>query len=388
MRRQLGEDVDHWFVRDEFARHGFARHTACSYSQHVRGARRSKRCTSLGVCLAASALFSAGAALVPARAEAQSVAMASAVPAAPSSAANAVEYLAPPACPTRTQWLARVRERLSAAERGWSIERLAAIPARVTLNPAGTEARIVFHDGGLERAIAGADCEEVASAAALIFAIALGASGPIGAAAPDPALPSSMPDARIDAPPPASNDLVRRRWAVALGASAEANAWTGPWPAAVLGVSVDAVAPSRGWSARAAGNYGSSERVIDGRRAEFHYWGGHLDLCPTALGAVAAWRWITCAELHLGLLQGKGDESSALATGHSPRALLATGVATTRLVTPPLWTLRLQLETGVAVPLIRQTVQFEAPEQVMFESPAVGLLARAGILVPLDGQRD
>jgi hypothetical protein len=363
----------------------FARDIRCSYSQVVRCVRRSKRCTAISARLAAGALCVASAGLVPARAGAQSVAL----PPVPQSVPSAIEYLAPPACPTRAQWLARVRERLADVEGGWSIERLAAVPARVTLSPAGTEASIVFHDGGLERSIAGADCEEVASAAALIFAVALGSSTPVVSRAADSfAPPPSTSDARIDAPPTAPSGASERRWAIALGASAEANAWTGPWPAGVLGVSVDAVAPSRGWSARAAGNYGSSVRVVDGRRAEFQYWGGHLDLCPIALGAITAWRWVSCAELHLGVLQGKGDEGSALSNGRSPRALLATAVATTRLTTPPLWALRLQVETGVAVPLVLQTFQFGAPEQVIFESPAVGLLARAGILVPLDGQRD
>lgn len=332
---------------------------------------------------AAGALCLAAAGLVPARAGAQSAAS----PAA-SEGRTAIEYLAPPACPTRAEWLRRVRERLAGAEGRWSIERLDAIPARVTLSAAGTEARIVFHEGGLARSIAGADCEEVASAAALIFAVALGPSAPVASASPDAFASPGTSDARIDAPPAASGPASQRRWATALGASAEANAWTGPWPASVLGVSVDAVAPSRGWSARLVGNYGSSERVVDGRRAEFHYWGGHLDLCPVALGAITTWRWASCAELHAGLLQGKGDEGSALSDGRSLRGLLATAVATTRLETPPLWALRLQVETGVAVPLVLQTFQFGAPEQVIFESPAVGLLARAGILVPLDGQRD
>jgi hypothetical protein len=359
-----------------------------------------------------------------------------------------------------------VRDRLadgSGGAAGWSHERLAAVRARVTLSAAGTEARVVFHDGGLERSLAGADCEEVASAAALILAIALGSSqeqtrgspdsrassaegAPRGVAAfegatraPDPraqaaaargsdtplpapaprknmderrpvlarrpapparvASPSaaapralapaqSLPDVRIDAPPSSARVADHRRWGVALGASAEANAWTGPWPAGVLGVSVDAVSPSRGWSARVVGTVGMSERVVDGRRAEFRYWGGHLDLCPIALGVLDRWRWASCAELHLGLLQAEGDARSSLASGAAQRALLATAAATTRLETPPLWAVRLQIEAGLAVPLVRQTFQFGAPQQVVFESPAVGLLARAGILVPLDGQRD
>ena len=274
------------------------------------------------------------------------------------------------------------------------------MPARVTLSATGTEASVVLHElaagGGFERSIAGADCDEVASAAALILAVALGSSSAEEPSGPvEPRRPVEQrgagggrgADPRIDAPPVPSTSG-QRRWSIALGASAEANAWTGPWPAGVVGVSVDAVSPSRGWSARVAGVYGSSERAVDDRRAGFSYWGGHLDVCPIVLGGVAAWRWASCAELHLGRLLAEGDERSSLASGSSERALLATAVAAMRVETPPLWAVRLQVEAGLGVPLVRQTFQFGAPEQVMFESPAVGLLGRAGIVVPLDGQRD
>ncbi|HTV24066.1 MAG TPA: hypothetical protein VMG12_35485 [Polyangiaceae bacterium] len=298
---------------------------------------------------------------------------------------GSLEYVAPASCPGREAWLDRVLSRLDDGASGWSRERLEAVAAGVQVNAAGTAARVVFHEGGIERSIEGADCDEVTSAAALILAIALGAGHSEVAAPPRAAAPV---DARIDAPAPAASSSERRHWGLGIGASAEANGWTGPWPAGVLGVSVEALAPSRGWSLRAVGTYGSSEQAVDGRRAEFTYWGGHLDLCPVAVGSRAAWRWTSCAELHAGLLQASGDANSALATGSSRQALLATAIAAMRVETPPLWAVRLQLETGLAVPLVRQTFQFGAPEQVMFESPAVGFLGRAGIQVPLDGQHD
>jgi hypothetical protein len=334
------------------------------------------------------------------------------------------------------------------------LERIATIPARVTVNASGTEALIVFHEGGVERSIRGVDCEQVASAAALIVAVALGSSpreapaetsqrreGPEGllerrppstasgdltppapaakpatrgavvqtratvatasrALEPAPRASSSaariapaaseeaptVPDARIDAPS-SSPAPPRRGTSLALGAAAEANGWVGPWPAGVINVSLDISWPALGWSARIAAVYGAAERIVDERRAEFNYWGGHLDLCPVTIGSVASWQWTNCAELHLGLLHAAGDERSALSTGFSQRALLAAGVIATRLRTPPLWAIRLELETGVAVPLVRQTFHFDAPERVIFESPVIGLLARAGLVVPLDGGR-
>ena len=156
----------------------------------------------------------------------------------------------------------------------------------------------------------------------------------------------------------------------------------------MLNLSVDVVSPSRGWSASVAGSHGTAARVLDGRRAEFRYWGGHLDLCPVALGSLGSWRWRSCAEFHLGALEAKGDESSSLASSLSQRALLSTAVAATRVTTPLLWAVELQIEAGLALPLIGQSFQFKAPEQVLFESPVVGLFGRAGVLVPLDRQRD
>jgi len=179
-----------------------------------------------------------------------------------------------------------------------------------------------------------------------------------------------------------------RRWGIDLGASAEVNNWLGPWPARAFAGSVELVSPSRGWSARAVGVYGLAERTVAARGADFSYWGGHLDLCPIAIGGARSWRWTSCAEVHVGLLRAEGDESSSLATAQSQQALLLTAAAAARVQTPPLWALRLEVEAGLALPVLRQTFQFESPDATLFQSPAVGLLARAGLVVPLDGPGD
>jgi hypothetical protein len=376
------------------------------------GSGRSKRSTSWNTRLLACVACAAWVGLWSGRAAAQSAAP----PLGPVAATETLEYVAPPGCPSRSVWLSRVLTRLADGTEGWSTERLTAVRARVTVDGSGREARIVLHDDGIERSIIGGDCEEVTSAAALILAVALGSSpralaapvpepGPAVAAPLSRVAPAAAPspisapptsgdapaaaDSPIDvgpSPPPAPG--TRRPWRVALGAAVEANDWVGPWPAGVFGVSFDAVSPSRGWSVRAVGVYGMTERVLDGRRAEFSYWGGHLDLCPIALGGGGSWRWTSCGELHLGVLHASGDPSSTLATSLSQRALLATVVAGTRLQTPPLGAIRLEIETGLAFSLLRQTFQFGAPEEVIFSSPTVGLLGRAGILVALDRQRD
>ena len=378
----------------------------------------------------------------------------------PAAAALALEYEAPRSCPSRSVWLERVLARLR-DDGEWSPERLNAVAARVAVDATGTQARIVFHGGGVARSLRGADCDEVTSAAALILAIALGAS-PVADGAEDPAATLAPRDARQPAPtrdaptPPVAARprdasqrsphgrrapaarrpqaqaapravLVRRAvphvvearapverhsaeasrrapsevdrtapdqadatrgFSPALGGSAELNGWTGPGPALLVGISADVVSPSRGWSARVTAVHGTSEVSLSARRAELSYWGGHLDLCPLLLGGAGAWRWSSCAELHLGVLTGSGDERSALRSGVTQRALLATGAGSTRLETPPLWAVRFGLELGVAIPVLRQAFQFGSPAETVFESPALGLFGRVGIRVPFEGERD
>ena len=332
----------------------------------------------------------------------------------PAASPGGLEYDAPPGCPSRQLWMRRVLERLDGAQHAWSAEDIAGVPARVTVRSSGTEALVELASEGVGRSIHGADCDEVASAAALIVAVALSASAPVasgdapgrqdepgtadGVSGPPPPERASVasvvastvatpavvatPQEDRDVAPPA--DRERGDLGVELGANAELNGWTGPWPAWLASLSVDLVSRSHAWSARVAAVYGASETSVGQRRAVFSYWGVHGDLCPIVRGA--SWRWAGCTELHAGLLSAEGDERSALARGQTQRGMLVTGAASTRLEAPPLWGGRIGVEAGIAVPLLRQTFQFESPTEVIFESPPLGLFGRVGLRVPLDGR--
>jgi hypothetical protein len=296
-----------------------------------------------------------------------------------SSPAPALEYSAPSTCPDRGEWQARVAARLK-GDVAVRLALLDRVVARVGIGASGAQARVVFREpSGAERVVSGQDCDEVVSAAALIVAVALGA----GAVAP------AQPNRAVPAPELPARDLERseRGWAFALGAAAEANNWLGPWPVAVLDISVEAFAPTRSWSARLVGSYGVAQKSVDERRAEFSFWGARLDVCPLALQADAGWRWMGCAELWFGMLQGSGDEASALATGFEERAAWMGMSASTRAQTPALGALRLEAELGVSRPFWKHEFRFDQPAQMMFESPALGVMGRAGIQVALDGER-
>jgi hypothetical protein len=326
-----------------------------------------------------------------------------------------------------------VLDRLQSEQHGWSEQSLGEVAARVTVRSSGVEALVELDEGGLARSLRGKDCDEVTSAAALILAVALGASAPAPppqeppqpspaspsisiAASPTPPAPSPVsaapelerkaalrrararrPAAAVVAPRAAmavedhaavvAPARSRSDLAVELGASGELEGWTAPGPAWLASIALDLVSRSHGWSARGAAVYGARETSVSGRRAAFSYWGAHADLCPIVRGATA-WRWSACTELHAGLSTAQGDESSALAGGRTQRALLAAGAVSTRLEAPPLWGARIGVETGVAVPLVRQTFQFDAPTEVIFESPPVGLFGRVGLQVALGGSDD
>lgn len=339
------------------------------------------------------------------------------------SEAVSVEYEAPPECPDRESWLAEVRARLA---RGRSVRSGPSSVARVSIEPSGARAHLWLD--GYERAIVGADCAEVAAASALIVAVALGAnpaperrgsgasaappaqeihdapsraSAPAAgprrtsvalAALPTPELSREPPSPRLAAAEPTQDGALaspeaasRGRWGLDVGAHSELNTWLDVGPSRGLGVSLEALAPAGSWSARAGAVYAFGAGNVGARRASLSYVGGFLDLCPLVWGGASAWRWVSCAELQLGLLQASGDGASALATPLSQQALAASAAGVTRLLTPRLWAFRLELEAGAVVPLVRNTFLFEAPEQVVFETPELGLLARAGLRVPLDG---
>jgi hypothetical protein len=139
---------------------------------------------------------------------------------------------------------------------------------------------------------------------------------------------------------------------------------------------------------RFAGVFGRAQRRLNDRRAEFRLWGGRIDVCPLSLARGPSWRWSNCAAAQLGVLHAWGDEQSELARGFSRTAAWSALDLRSRVQTPLLWVLRFEAETGLSAPLLGREFRFGAPAETVFESPRIGLFARAGILVPLDGARD
>lgn len=347
-------------------------------------------------------------------------------------AAPQLEFGTPAACPNRDAWVREVLARLEPAPEVQSRQRLDELVATVQVTPSGTHASIVFRvPGGAERVVTGRDCAEVLSAAALIAAIAVGSvsaatppssdaerASSEGPSPPDiaargglrsalPAAPGGRaleqtpafePPAPVLAPAHASAlevldeaepEPVRqgRRWAIAFGAGAAANNWLGQSPFALFDVFVDLLPAARGGSARLAGSMGLARATVDGRSADFDFWGGELALCPGSFGSRWSWQWTNCAQLRIGRLRAAGDSRSTLQTGRERSFVWVDLGAVTRLLTPPVGGVRFEAELGLQAPFWRREFRFEEPDAHLVETPTIGATGGVAVLIPLDARQ-
>ena len=128
-------------------------------------------------------------------------------------------FSAPAVCPTRAEFIERVRQRLPEHQRGNASAALAALITSVQIDDSAKHARVEFSDTGpttIERSVSAETCEELVASLALICAMALSSSSEGGAAdaAPGTGVPSdSGPNGTLTAPvspappPPASVPL-------------------------------------------------------------------------------------------------------------------------------------------------------------------------------------
>jgi hypothetical protein len=319
-------------------------------------------------------------------------------------------YEAPPGCPDRAAFEAKVRRRTP-----WLRED-GASPDSVTLavtvdaeeHPASGRVEVVSPQGErTSRSLTAASCEELTDALALMTALSIdllaGASDGLlqaprerpeappspppraepAASSPPPAprTPPPGPVPRVAPPPPASPPPDRSRgWRFAAGVGADVS-W-GVTPEVMFGprASVEATSPRRGvlgLSLRAAvARAARASMPVSGGEADFTWTIGTLDICPL--------RWeqgsltlAPCARLEAGKLDGTGV--NVMPVHDAPRGWLAVA-ALARLrwtFAPPL---ALEIEGGVRAPFIRDRFIFD-PDTLVYQPPPLSALAGAGLVV-------
>ena len=333
-------------------------------------------------------------------------------------------YRSAPSCPDRNAFVGLVATRLGEAPDEALVVRLNRLLKGIDIAMDGTMAEIRFQDTSARRRVRGQNCDEVAAAASLIVTMALGSNAhterrAAGRAPPSPSLPNPINSADATpsspethgsvtttvpvtsrsispAPPPPQtpgSDLgsaqrgpglhdhrpARKPYSLALGALAGANTVAGPGVVPELGVS--AALDSRRWSARLEGGYSRSSAETNGRRANLTLWVGRASGCALFAALGRAWPVRACAFSEVGALKAGGDASSTLRLAYSSdKPWLALGVSG-GLSSPPLYGVRLALDVGGNVPILRYAFALKDPDADLFQVPNVGLFLRLGVVV-------
>jgi hypothetical protein len=350
------------------------------------------------------------------------------------------EYEAPPQCPQRAEFRARVRERLLGAGFETSATERPPSLVRVRVEPAVRRASVELHDAdgsSVTRVVQGDTCDELVAGVALITALAFGAQSnettpPPGEANPPAAEPEvatapgvanqpAATQARRAQPVSAKNpknaaaskrpaplrapanpmraagqqpadeaataaNPARLGAPRELGWDAGAGGWVSSWlsPTRTLGADLFLRLGGRGagWSARLSGLYGAATARPDARRADFSFWGGRLEGCPLGVELWSSLHLEACAAAELGSLTGTGREESALREGAEQSVFWAAAVLAARLRAPVTRWVTVEAQAELGLPITSHEFVFEQPDRQVFQVPNVGGAGRIGLAVP------
>jgi hypothetical protein len=294
-----------------------------------------------------------------------------------------LDYSAPADCPDQSAFVERVRAR---TERRRNAE-LAGIVVRITpaANGFAGELELVDDAGAsVSRRVQGEQCDAVVTSLALITALTLDTNAPAEAeiteTAPPPPAPAAPPPAPVPvfpaapAPSPVASPSVSRRIAGRLGAAAGYDAPLGAFSWGLSG--------QLDWrqklAVRLTAHLGSTERTLDGRRAELRLIGVELSACPRWLlgSSVAIY---PCGLFDLGSLSAKGVPGSELVSTDSAATLWAAVGPGLRLAWEPDVPFWAELHGRLLVPLVSHEFVFEDPPATVYEVAPNKVSAGAGV---------
>jgi hypothetical protein len=321
------------------------------------------------------------------------------------------EYDAPTSCPTRDAFIAEVRARTSRARLAAEGEPARTFHVTLAWSEAGAEGTLVVTDltpTTSRRVVDGDSCSAVASALALVAALAIDPSastGPIQVAvagAEIPLLPQAVsllppPPLPVAPPPSISRPLPKpriepleeaRRGALPLDFAAHAALsvfGAGTPLGGVVGSSIGgSIAISRGsWLApelRLGLSYAGidSPEQIQNEYAKFTWWRGELEACPVRLAIARSVDLRPCALGRAGALISDGHGATSSLSSTSPWGELGvSALLEWRIV----GALAIEMEVGPDFPLVRETYAFQHPFVHVYGAPPVMAEGRLGLAV-------
>jgi hypothetical protein len=307
-------------------------------------------------------------------------AIAFALPASPSAPREAIrlEYRASHPCPDRSAFIAEVRSRTDRLREAAPGESARALVVTLEALPAETSGRLstAEMDGAQsERAIRGATCADVASALALIVALAI---DPEASTAPRPTPPLPQPLREVAPARPTSPVSVGTAWQ--FGALASLRSAIAPDLMPALGGYVKLEAGHAGPSAQLGVEHGRrTARVAEGG-GEIAWTAAQLDGCPLGLALaerIALW---PCVAIEAGALSVSGIDTP------NPESVLRPWLALgplMRLGFRPFPWLAIEPAAGVKFPLFRGRYYLR-PSTTVHEVPLVEFHAGVALGVRLE----
>ncbi len=300
-------------------------------------------------------------------------------------------YVAPSACPDSASFTARLRERTQRGRPAEPDELARTFVLSITPGAEGFTGEIEFvEDSGesVSRRVHGAACDEVVSSLALITALALDASlreeartepepeselQPDLKPEPEPTRPAPFPSYVAAAPtqPVAkASRLLVAGLAVAAGFD---SALTAPW----LGFAGALTWPS-GFSLLVTPHYSSARRTVDtNRRAALRLLGVGSEACPVRQRS-GAFSFYPCIELDIGALRAAGVPGGGLSSTGSRTIFWVALGPQVRLAWEPQAPLWLELQGGVAFPLVSHEFIFNRPLKRVYQVSRV--TAQGGVV--------
>ncbi len=294
-------------------------------------------------------------------------------------------YEAAPSCPSEREFVSSVLARTQKAVlvEASQAERIFAI--RIKANNAGFSGLLAIHKGAEEttRDVSGVTCAGVASALALVTALAIDPDSLRSAApAPPPAVP---PPAVVpaQAPPviPETRPASIERWQWRSGARAELGQFVAPrLPLGAgafleLGQGGERTSGLDVWSVRASMHYAATGTVQRAAGAAHFNWAAlRLESCVLRLRLASTASLDACAAVDFGALHGSGEVAQ-------PAAPLRPWFSVEPLVRLP-WFFSgpvfLEAEAALILPLRRETFVFE-PRTVYYEVAPAGPAVAFGL---------
>jgi hypothetical protein len=303
-----------------------------------------------------------------------------------------LEYQAPAECPDRATFVEQVLRRASGVRLAAPEEPAPEFRVVVDGTDGGTRARLIVLDGTappVERELAGPDCAELVASMAVVIALAIDArvAAPVAEVpAERPAPPAPVAGAPV-APARANGDYavrlpVRGRlWSLGIGAAVASDiapAWS---PGAMMFSELGLAGELR---ARLSLVYlTSGELTLGAARARFALLTGRAELCPLALQPARSFWLRPCGGFELGTHQAEGEPSARIEAPKSSSALWLAGELGLRAELEVASFLFVELEAQARIPFLHRTYVFERPDEVAYETPALGVGGQLGVGFPL-----